>query len=106
MSYRFMRIMVLYDLPVGNSKELKAYTKFRKFLIKSGFMMMQESVYTKLALNQTACNSIMENVKKNRPDSGFVQMITITEKQFARMEVVVGYTKSSVLTTDERLVVL
>lgn len=106
MSYRFMRVMVLYDLPVGSSSELKTYTKFRKFLIKNGFMMMQESVYTKLALNQTACNSIMDNVKKNKPDSGLVQMIAITEKQFARMEVIVGDVKSTVLTTDERLVIL
>lgn len=101
-----MRIMVLYDLPVGSSSEVRAYTKFRKYLIKSGFVMMQESVYVKLALNQTACKNIMENVRKNKPEVGLVQMISITEKQFSRMEVVVGEINSTVLTTDERLVVL
>lgn len=106
MSYRYMRVMVLYDLPVGSSAEIKAYTKFRKYLIKSGFMMMQESVYVKLALNQTVCKNIMDNVKKNKPEAGLVQMIAITEKQFARMEVIVGEVKSTVLTTDERLVVI
>lgn len=106
MSYRFMRVMVLYDLPVGSSSEIKEYTRFRKFLIKNGFMMMQESVYTKLALNQTVCANIMDNVKKNKPDNGLVQMLAITEKQYARMEIVVGEVKSTILNTDERLVVL
>lgn len=106
MSYRFMRVMVLYDLPVGTSSELREYRKFRKFLIKSGFMMMQESVYTKLALNQTVSNNVMENVRKNKPKAGLVQMLVVTEKQYAKMEAIVGEVKSGVLSTDERLVVL
>lgn len=48
MSYRFMRIIVMFDLPVVTSAERQEYTKFRKFLLKSGFIMMQESVYTKI----------------------------------------------------------
>lgn len=106
MSYRFMRVMVLYDLPVGSSAEVKAYTQFRKFLIKNGFMMMQESVYTKLALNQTVCRNIMDNVKRNKPEIGLVQMIAITERQYSKMETVVGENRSTVLSSDERLVVL
>lgn len=106
MSYRYMRVMVLFDLPVGSSQDVRAYTKFRKFLIKNGFMMMQESVYTKLATNQTVCGYIMENVRKNKPEKGLVQMISITEKQFAKMELVVGEVESVVLNTDERLVIL
>lgn len=57
-----MRVMVLFDLPVLSDSERREYTRFRKFLIKSGFLMMQESVYVKLALNQTAAQSICEQV--------------------------------------------
>lgn len=106
MSYRYMRIMVLFDLPVGNSLEIRAYNQFRKYLIKNGFMMLQESVYCKLALNQTVCKNIIENVKKNKPSQGLVQILAITEKQYAKMEIVVGEIKSTVLNTDERLIVL
>ena len=49
MSYRFMRVLVLFDLPMNNSAQIREYNQFRKFLIKSGFMMMQKSVYCKLA---------------------------------------------------------
>ena len=40
-----MRILVFFDLPVTTGEERRAYTKFRKFLIKDGFLMLQESVY-------------------------------------------------------------
>ena len=45
MSYRFMRIIVMFDLPTVTQAERQEYTKFRKFLLKSGFIMMQTSVY-------------------------------------------------------------
>ena len=105
MSYRFMRVIVFFDLPTLTSENRREYTRFRKFLIKNGFLMMQESVYTKMALNQTAATSIVENVRKNKPIEGIVQMMTVTEKQYNRMEYVCGEFSSDVLCTDERLVV-
>lgn len=101
-----MRILVFFDLPVLTSKERRDYRQFRKFLIKSGFMMMQESVYCKLVQNSTMADSIVENVKKNRPSDGLVQMLKITEKQYSKMEFIVGSSISEVLDSDERLVVL
>lgn len=101
-----MRILVFFDLPVITSENRKAYSKFRKHLLKSGFMMLQESVYCKLALNGTVANAIIENVHKNKPDQGLVQLLMVTEKQYAKMDIIVGDVKSEVLDTDERLVVL
>lgn len=100
-----MRVIVLFDLPSVTLAEKREYRRFRDFLLKNGFLMMQESVYTKLALNGTAANSIMQNVRKNKPSSGLVQMMAVTEKQFANMEIVVGSVSSSVLNSDERLVI-
>ena len=101
-----MRILVFFDLPVLTEKERRYYRQFRKFLIRSGFMMMQESVYCKLAQNSTAAEIIIDNVKKNKPGDGLVQMLKVTEKQFAKMEYIVGESSSEVLDSDERLVVL
>ena len=101
-----MRIMVIFDLPVVTSEQRREYTKFRKFLIKSGFLMMQESIYCKLALNGTAANAIIENVRKNKPPEGLVQLLTVTEKQYAKMEFIIGTSSSEVLDSDERLVIL
>lgn len=89
MSYRFMRILVFFDLPTETSKDRKIYSRFRKFLIKEGFIMMQESVYVKLTLNNSVTNSIKDKINKNKPPRGIVQMLVITEKQFSSMEYIV-----------------
>lgn len=101
-----MRILVMFDLPVGTESERKNHRLFRKYLIKSGFLMLQESVYCKIAQNTTVADAIIANVRKNGPDDGLVQVLKITEKQYSRMEYIVGESKSDVLDSDERLVVL
>ena len=106
MSYRFMRVLVLFDLPVLTGDQRREYARFRKFLLKSGFLMLQESVYCKLALNTTAVNGIVDQIHKNKSEEGLVQLLTVTEKQYAKMDLIVGNVKSEVLNTDERLVIL
>ncbi len=105
MSYRFMRIIVFFDLPVVTIENKREYTRFRKYLIKSGFIMMQESVYCKMVLNQTAVTNMVNNIRKNKPEKGLVQILTITEKQFSKIEFVTGEYESDVLQSDERLVI-
>lgn len=106
MSYRFMRVIVFFDLPVLTDKNRREYRKFRKTLIKSGFMMMQESVYTKLVPNSTMADSVIDHVRKNKPEEGLVQVLRVTEKQFGKMEYIVGKKNTDVLDSDERLIVL
>lgn len=105
-NYRYMRVIVFFDLPVLTAKNRRDYRLFRKYLIKSGFLMMQESVYCKLAQNSTAAEGLITNVRKNSPEIGVVQALTITEKQYSRMDYIVGGSQSNILDSDERLVVL
>lgn len=101
-----MRVLVFFDLPVLTSEQRRAYVKFRKYLLKNGFLMLQESVYCKLALNNTAVRGIVDNLHKNSPAEGLVQLLTVTEKQYAKMDLIIGEIKSEVLDSDERLVIL
>lgn len=101
-----MRIMVLFDLPVLTEKQRRDYREFRKYLLKAGFFMMQESVYCKLVQNAGVADVVQESIRKNKPGEGLVQILRVTEKQFAKMEYVVGENKSLALDTDERLVIL
>ena len=55
-----MRIMVLFDLPTKTVENRKEYLKFRKFLLNEGFIMMQESVYTKLVLNGSSAKLVRD----------------------------------------------
>jgi CRISPR-associated protein Cas2 len=101
-----MRVVVFFDLPVETSEERREYRRFRKFLIRNGFVMMQESVYSKIVLNNTICEAVHERVKKNKTKNGLIQMLTVTEKQFEKMEIVVGEIQSNVIDNDSKLVIL
>lgn len=106
MSYRFMRVLVFFDLPTETLEDRRNYRQFRKCLIQNGFIMMQESVYCKLMTTPTVENSVKNLIRKNKPNKGIVQVLTVTEKQFSKMEFVVGEWVSDVIDSDERVVVL
>lgn len=106
MSYRFMRVLVFFDLPTETTENKREYRKFHKLLIKNGFIMMQESVYCRMLITPTAGKSVMEILRKNRPTGGIVQVMTVTEKQFAGMEYITGKFSSDVIDSDERLIIL
>jgi CRISPR-associated protein Cas2 len=99
-------MIVLFDLPVETVQDRREYTHFRKFLIKNGFMQMQESVYCKLTLNATAASAMLDNIRKHKPPKGLVQSLVITEKQYARMEFIVGSYDGDVINSDERFIEL
>lgn len=101
-----MRVIVFFDLPTESLEDKRNYRKFRKFLIKGGFLMLQESVYAKLALNQTQVDQIISEVKKEKPQNGLVQILAVTEKQFSKMEHISGGINTNVINTDERLLFL
>ncbi len=101
-----MRVLVFFDLPVTTYDNKREYVRFRKFLLKNGFMMLQESVYCKLALNGTAASTVVENIKKNKPSEGLMQLLLVTEKQYAKMDIIVGSVRKEIVDSDERLVIL
>ena len=106
MSYRYMRVMIMFDLPVITSSERREYTRFRKYLLKSGYMMMQESIYTKLVQNESAARWAVQNVRKNKPEDGLVQALVVTEKQYSKIEYIIGNNSSDVIDSDERIIFL
>ena len=106
MNYKFMRILVFFDLPVTSNKNKRDYSAFRKFLIRNGFIMMQQSVYSKLVINNVTSAAIKQKVRSNLPPEGSVQLLEITENQFARIEYLSGTAQSLILDSTDRLVEL
>ncbi len=106
MSYRFMRIIIFFDLPTITSKDRQEYRKFRKSLLKGGFYMLQESVYCKLELNYTTLKYTRDYIIKNKPSHGLVQMLVVTEKQFSKITYIVGNKNNNTLDTDDRITIL
>ncbi len=106
MSYRYMRMLVFFDLPTDQAEDRKAYRKFRKFLIKEGFLMHQYSVYSKILLNSSNAKIMLDRLHKNKPKNGSVSVLTITEKQFAKMVYLTGSKDQRLANTDKRVVFL
>ena len=52
--------------------------------------MLQQSVYAKLVTNENAAAAEIGRIQKNRPPEGLVQILKVTEKQFATMVYVTG----------------
>lgn len=101
-----MRVLVFFDLPTETLEDKREYRKFRKLLIKNGFLMMQESVYCRMLITPSASKSVLDVLRKNRPSQGIVQVMTVTEKQFAGMEYITGEHYSEIVESDERMIIL
>ena len=101
-----MRVIVMFDLPVNTSLERRKYRMFRKYLIDDGFIMMQESIYAKICINMHAVEKVTQNIRKNRPAKGMVQVMTITERQYSGMKLIVGELPDNCIDSDERMVIL
>ena len=105
-AYRYMRVILFFDLPTVTAAERRTATLFRKSLLKDGFLMLQESVYCKLALNGTAVALIKNRVSKYLPEKGSVMILTVTEKQFERMDICLGTRSATTVDSDSILVII
>ena len=90
MIYDFMRVLVFFDLPVVTKRQRRIYTQFRKYLIKTGHIMIQYSVYAKIVNTREAARDHVNAIRRNAPKEGNVRLMTLTEKQYANMTIIVG----------------
>jgi CRISPR-associated protein Cas2 len=87
---RFMRLFVFFDLPTNTKKERSQAAKFRNMLIKNGFMMMQFSVYVRVCKGQDMVRKHIDIIMKNLPSKGHIRAMQVTDKQYERMEILIG----------------
>jgi len=80
----------MFDLPVETKTQVRVYNKFRKQLIKEGFLMLQYSIYIKTCINREAANGTINIIKKYLPKNGHIRSLIITEKQYENMVVLLG----------------
>lgn len=106
MSYRYMRLLLMFDLPTLTAAERKEYRTFRKFLISEGFIMHQYSVYSKLILNDSGKDIVINRVRLHAPEKGMVTILSVTEKQFSRMIYIIGSKDKSKANSDRRIIFL
>ena len=87
---RFMRLVVLFDLPVKTKKQRHDATAFRNFLLKDGYHMLQYSVYVRVCNGADAVQKHRARLRDHLPDNGAIRFLVITEKQYASIEILLG----------------
>jgi len=81
-AYRILWIQVLFDLPTNTKKERKAASIFRNYLLDLGFQMAQFSVYQRFCANKEAAEKYIKRIEKIIPESGKINILTFTDKQY------------------------
>ena len=85
-----MWLFAMFDLPVDEKELRREYAQFRNGLLKAGFSMLQYSVYAHYVASEESEESLRRRVHMSLPSHGQVRLISITDRQFEKMEVYVG----------------
>lgn len=86
-AYRSVWLLAMFDLPVETMENRRDYTRFRKALLKDGFMMLQFSVYARYIPSEEASEVHKRTIRAVIPPRGQVRLIEITDHQFGKMEI-------------------
>ncbi len=89
-SYKYMRALVLFDLPTDTKFNRRSATQFRNYLLNDGFTMLQYSIYSRLCPDRDNANTHLQRIKKHAPKEGSIRILMLTENQFTNMEVICG----------------
>jgi CRISPR-associated protein Cas2 len=103
---RFMWAMVFYDLPVATAADRKIYARFHKRIRKSGYEMMQFSVYRKFVGTADRAERELDRLMRICPEKGAVSVMSVTEKQMGRMTTIWNGAKQTEKPRPEQLVLI
>lgn len=83
-------ILAMFDLPVMTDTERKTATKFRKFLLDEGYVMINFSVYARPCMNWEQMRKHARRLETAVPRSGNVRTFFITDKQWKDALIIIG----------------
>ncbi len=87
---RPMRLLVFFDLPTTSDAARRRYTKFRKFLLRDGYHMLQYSVYARFCNGLDAVEKHEKRLQERAPGEGSIRLMVVTDKQYGEMDIIVG----------------
>ncbi len=88
--YRIMWVLVFFDLPTETKRDRKTASEFRKNIMHDGFTMFKFSIYVRHCASKENAEVHEHRIKSFLPKYGKVEIITITDKQFAAIQLYYG----------------
>lgn len=104
--YRTVWLIVLFDLPTATSEERTDYRHFREFLLDDGFAMLQFSVYARHCASDENAIVHIRRTQAVLPPDGEVRVLTMTDKQFGRMNIFHGRIRCKTERPPEQVLLL
>ena len=98
-----MWLMVMFDLPVVTVEEKRQYTRFRKYLLREGFLQLQFSVYARFSASRENAQKYYRYIQSAVPPGGRVRLLMVTDKQFGDMVSLYGTKFEAVEKKPEQL---
>lgn len=85
-----MWVLVFFDLPTETKKDRKNHARFRKDIMRDGFIMFQFSIYLRHCNSRENADVHVNRVKRLLPEKGKVGILVITDKQFGNIQLYNG----------------
>lgn len=104
--YRPVWLFALFDLPVATKEARKQYAEFRKALLREGFSMLQFSVYARYCASDDAAEVFRGRIRAALPPEGQVRVVTVTDRQFQKMETYAGRKRNRAEPPPDQLLLL
>ncbi len=83
-------MFLFYDIPNSNKNQRKQYTRFRKYVLSVGFIMLQESVYVRTINTKNKYLTLRRDIKLTVPETSDVRTLLITENSYEQMDLING----------------
>jgi CRISPR-associated protein Cas2 len=101
-----MWLFVMFDLPVEDTEARREYTRFRSRLLAQGFSMLQYSIYARYFPSEEASLAHRRRVRAALPPEGQVRLLSVTDRQFGKMEVFLARSREAPEKPPDQLVLL
>ena len=85
-----MWLLAMFDLPVDKPELRREAAQFRHKLLRQGFTMIQYSIYVHYVRSEESEEVFRKRIQAVLPSHGQVRVVSITDRQFEKMEVYVG----------------
>lgn len=93
----------MFDLPVKTRAQRRLYARFRKLLLSDGFCRIQYSVYARYCPSEESAQARREAVRHGLPPEGQVRLLSVTDRQFGKMDSYVGKKRTSTEEAPQQL---
>ncbi len=80
--WRIMWVLAVFDVPTLTKEDRRAYTVYRKSLLKENFHQLQYSVYLRHCPTLAKAEALIARLRNVIPENGHVVYFMLTDKQY------------------------